>query len=78
MRAILSSAARLAEFPLSGRSVRMARRADVREILVFRYRVIYQVLPGRVEIVDVRHAARRLDVHVLREMLARERRPPRA
>lgn len=53
---------RLAQFPLSGRVVPEFNREDVREVIVHGYRVIYRVLADdEVEVLTVRHGARRLE-----------------
>ncbi len=50
----------LAEHPLTGHIVEKYRRDDVREIHEGRYRVIYRILPDRIDILTVRHGARLL------------------
>jgi plasmid stabilization system protein ParE len=50
----------LAEHPLTGHVVEKYRRDDVREVYEGRYRVIYRILPDRIDILTVRHSARLL------------------
>lgn len=50
----------LAEHPLTGRAVEKYRRDDIREIYEGRYRLIYRVLPDRIDVLTVRHCARLL------------------
>jgi plasmid stabilization system protein ParE len=57
---VLDATARLSDFPASGRVVPELGRADVREIIRGKYRVIYQLLEDRVRIVAVIHGARML------------------
>lgn len=59
-RRIVASTRRLADFPLLGRMVPEANRADLREVLVRGYRVIYRVKPDLVEVLTVQHGARQL------------------
>ena len=57
---------RLELFPQSGRVVPELGRDDVREVIVQSYRVLYRAMPDGVQILAVRHGARRLaDVHGL-------------
>jgi toxin ParE1/3/4 len=53
-------AAVLAEHPLTGRVVAKYQRDDIREVYEGRYRMIYRVLPDRIDILTVRHGARLL------------------
>lgn len=50
----------LAEHPLAGRVVEKYRRDDIREVYEGRYRMIYRILPDRIDILTVRHGARLL------------------
>ena len=53
---------RLLTHPQSGRRVpELPKRRDVREVIVGTYRVLYRVTPTRVDILTVRHGARRFD-----------------
>ncbi|MGH6927235.1 MAG: type II toxin-antitoxin system RelE/ParE family toxin [Dongiaceae bacterium] len=47
-------------FPLSGRVVPELGTESVREIIERPYRIIYRILPDRVDVVAVIHGARRL------------------
>jgi toxin ParE1/3/4 len=55
---LLASVEALSLFPDSGRVVPELRRADIRELLVPPYRVIYRRRPDVVEILSLRHQAR--------------------
>ena len=44
----------------TGRVVEQYRRDDIREVYEGRYRMIYPVLPDRIDILTVRHGARLL------------------
>ena len=46
----------LARFPFSGRSVPEIQRADVREVIVDGYRVIYRPEPDGIHVVAMRHS----------------------
>ena len=59
MERIFRVAENLGEFPLFGRVGSELGRSDLRELIVQGYRVIYRVLPDEVEIIAVRHGARR-------------------
>ncbi|HED52306.1 MAG TPA: type II toxin-antitoxin system RelE/ParE family toxin [Gammaproteobacteria bacterium] len=50
----------LAEHPLRGQVVEKYQRDDIREVYEGRYRMIYRVLPDRIDILTVRHGARLL------------------
>jgi toxin ParE1/3/4 len=50
----------LPSFPRSGRTVREHKLADVREILVQNYRVIYRVADEEIQVLSVQHGARPL------------------
>ena len=50
----------LAKHPLTGRVVEQYQRDDIREVYEGRYRMIYRVLPDRIDILTVRHGARLL------------------
>jgi toxin ParE1/3/4 len=52
--------AEIAQDPLGGRVVSQYRRDDIRETFEGSYRIIYRVLPDRVDILTVRHGARLL------------------
>ncbi len=57
---ITQSVERLKDFPHSGRVVPEYEDAEVRELIVANYRIIYRVMPSGVEIVRVWHGARPL------------------
>jgi plasmid stabilization system protein ParE len=46
----------LRQFPDSGRVVPEARRPDIRELIMDRYRIIYRRDPSRIVVLTVRHA----------------------
>lgn len=50
----------IAQNPLAGRAVPQYRRDDIRETFEGDYRIIYRVLPQRIDILAVRHGARLL------------------
>jgi len=60
VRRLRDSVQRLRSFPHSGQVVPELGRDDVREVLCGTYRIIYRVLPSRVEILAVYHSARLL------------------
>ncbi len=51
---------RIGDFPESGRIVPEFGRSDLREILLYSYRIIYRLLENRAEIITVHHGARLL------------------
>jgi toxin ParE1/3/4 len=57
---MLQSVKRLEDFPLSGRSVPEFPRADIRELIVAPYRIVYRVLETEVHVLIVQHGARQL------------------
>ena len=62
VRRVFDATTLLADFPRSGRRVPEFNRDDLREILIQSYRIIYRVTGGSVEVIAVRHAARRLPI----------------
>ena len=50
----------LAAHPRQGKIVSKYQRDDIREIYEGRYRIIYRILPGRIDILTIRHGARLL------------------
>lgn len=50
---IVAVVERLERFPLSGRIVPERRSPSLREVIVFRFRIVYRVSPGTVEIATV-------------------------
>ncbi len=59
---VLHATDQLASFPRSGRIVPELGIANIREILVGSYRVIYRVRQDDVQLLTVHHGARLLDV----------------
>lgn len=57
---IFEAVERLTNYPLSGRVVPEFRRADVREVLLGSYRIVYRVREDAVSIATVFHTARLL------------------
>ena len=60
-RSVFETTDRLEAFPQSGREVPETGRADIRELIVGNYRVIYQLLDEDAVILTVHHGARLLD-----------------
>ncbi len=58
---IFAAAERLERFPLSGQIVPEIGQADIREIRLQRYRIVYRALEDETEILTVYHSARLLD-----------------
>ena len=58
VRRLMASVDRLRIFPESGRIVPERNDPEIRELIVRPYRIVYRVLPDKVEIVTVFHAAR--------------------
>lgn len=56
---ILDAVDRLECFPRLGRRVPKWDRDELREILVFKWRVAYRILPDRIEIIEIIHGAQR-------------------
>lgn len=56
----------LAMFPQKGRAVREVGRADIREVIYERHRVIYKLEATRVTVLTVRHGRRLLDQNEVR------------
>ena len=63
---LLSSSARLSELPHSGRKVPEYGQEDVRELLIKPYRLIYWILPDRIDILTVIHYRQHLDNQLTR------------
>ena len=55
---VLAAVERVGSFPLSGRIVPESEDATVREVFAFRYRIMYQVHSGYIEVIAVVHGAR--------------------
>jgi len=58
---VFDSVERLELFPGSGRTVPEFERAEIREVIVSNYRIIYRYRDDAVEILTVYHGARLLD-----------------
>ena len=58
---ISMAAARLSDFPESGRMVPEFGRRDIRELLVGNYRLLYRLNHNDVEIISVIHGSRRIN-----------------
>lgn len=59
-RQITAAARRAGSYPLSGRIIEKWKNPNLREVIVGSYRVMYQVLPGKIKVFDVRHTRRRV------------------
>ena len=55
---VVSRADALGDFPLMGRIIPERQDPNLREIIVRPYRVMYAVLPSRVDVIAVVHGAR--------------------
>jgi len=55
VRRLVQRSRQLETLPQSGRTVPEYQREDIRELLVRPYRIIYLILPERVDVVTVRH-----------------------
>ena len=53
---ILAAVERLERFPESGRVVPEVRRAEIREVIQGRYRILYRLDPDQVSILTIRHS----------------------
>lgn len=56
-RQVVRSARRLADFPDSGRIVPEFESCLIREVIVGRYRLVYERFPDRIEVIAVHPAA---------------------
>lgn len=52
---LLQRSIQIGDFPSSGRAVPEYQREDIREILERPYRIIYRILPDRVDVITVMH-----------------------
>ena len=59
---ILESTTMLSEFPYSGRTVPEVGKKTIRELLIYSFRLIYQVREDTILIVAVIHGKRLLDI----------------
>ena len=64
VRRILKSSRRLTDFPLSGRIVPEFEDKNIREVIVYSYRIIYRVRVDVVTIAAVIHGRRILETSV--------------
>jgi len=53
----------IAKFPMTGRVVPEYNREDIRERIFQRYRIVYRLKHGKVEIAAIVHGARLLNEH---------------
>jgi toxin ParE1/3/4 len=53
---IFAAVERLERFPESGRVVPEVRRAEIREVIFGRYRVLYRLDPEQVSVLTIRHS----------------------
>lgn len=58
---LLGTAAKLNQFPQSGRIVPELNQNDIRERFIYSYRLIYRIEPARVLVTAVVHGRRLLD-----------------
>ena len=61
---LTSRVAQLAEHPRSGRIVEKFKRDDLREVIESPYRIVYLLLPDRIDIMTVRDTRRVLPRHL--------------
>lgn len=59
---ILELELRIAEQPMAGTMIRERMRKDIRQVRLHSYRVIYKILPKRVDVLTVVHEKRRLEL----------------
>jgi toxin ParE1/3/4 len=64
---LFDAVARLSAFPDKGRMVPEVGRADVREVLYGKYRVVYRLEEKRLFVLTVRHQRRDFSERILRE-----------
>ena len=58
---LTSRSIQIADFPLSGRMVPEIQKKQIREVIEPPYRMIYHVLPDRIEVLAVIHSAQQFD-----------------
>jgi len=58
--AILKTEHRIDEYPTSGGIVRERMRKDIRQVKRYSYRIIYKILPTRIDVLTVVHESRNL------------------
>jgi len=64
---LFDAVAKLSAFPDKGRMVPVVGRADVREVLYGKYRVVYRLEEKRLIVLTVRHQRRHFSERILRE-----------
>jgi len=64
IRRITARAGQIGALPYSGRMLPEFGRDDLHEVLVRPYRIIYRILPARIDIVTVWHCRRLLPHHI--------------
>jgi toxin ParE1/3/4 len=47
----------IAQFPKSGRMVPEVQREDIREVIEAPYRIVYRIMPERIDVLTVFHSA---------------------
>jgi addiction module RelE/StbE family toxin len=57
---VLRRSEQIATHPESGRCVPDYEREDVRELIENQYRIVYRIMPGRIDVLTVMHAAKLL------------------
>lgn len=55
---ILESVSQLEAFPFSGRIVSEMNIQTIREIILLKYRIIYQIIDDKVDIIAIRHSSK--------------------
>ena len=61
---ILEKASSVAIFPQAAAIVSEYGRPDIREVFAYRYRIVYLVLPDRIDVLAVVHGAKQLPPRV--------------
>ncbi len=59
---LLGQSEQIAEFPLSGRQVPEYDSSELREVFEGPYRIIYRILPTRIDVIAVVHTAQLLQL----------------
>lgn len=57
---VLRRSEQIATHPESGRRVPDYKREDVRELIENQYRIVYRILPGRIDVLTVMHTSQLL------------------
>lgn len=58
---IIAAAERVCTFPLSGRTVPEYDVEDIREVIVYSYRVVYRIDPDEIQVLTIHHGARPME-----------------